>query len=419
MYFSTDMVVVPHTETHAYSSLHVDETTNMQTCKIVAADSTSVRDNAPTTAENGLISAIDRKNDNINFDNPSYNPFHSAGDSIENSSDVNIHAQLMHEAEQVHEVGDEVGCIKNQWNVKNHNRQYAMTTNNNIESEATSVRTLPNVDHVYEEIKAIKWPDNSDEYSELYKEHSPITAKTLIDTLLLPQREICKKCTRLCCSPVYTDRLIYAKKSLYAIEVVLCQRHDVSCFNYCSLREGSDDIFRSQHGRNDYMLVYSYTKTNTAGIFYSNWWPQDVFDLESELKPNIYVISRARNAVTNTQLYHRNINNYYMRISRVGYAPMTFYSDRIAKHISYNNDLQDSLTYQTHRWRDYNIEERRKRPSLLLLEPLLLMPEMTSSKRDKSNKNQSERIKIVRIVIAYALSFFILMSITFYVVYFT
>lgn len=258
---------------------------------------------------------------------------------------------------------------------------------------------------------------------DYYEKYSPVTAKTLIDTLFLPQRRICQECARM--SPVYTDRLIYLGQPLLAVEVVLCQRDDVSCFKY--LREGSDDTARYDENR-DRMLIYSHVKTNAAGIFYSHR-QQDVFDLESLLRPNIRVISHARrNAAVNTHLYHRRVNNYCVRTSRTGCASMTFYCNRRimpnhAKRTSCcNDDSQASLIHRTHRSNEDNIEEsRRNRSSLLLLEPLLLMPELTNSGQRKSRKNRvfrSKRTKMVKMLIAYVLSFFILAGITFYIVYF-
>lgn len=136
-----------------------------------------------------------------------------------------------------------------------------------------------------------------------------------------------------------------------------------------------------------------------------------MFDLESVLKPSIHVISRTHNTVMNTQLYHRYANNYHVRISNAGYASMTFYRDHTTKYLSYSNDLQDSLTNQTYQWR--NCKNRQNKSSLPLLEPLLLIPELTSSEHSKGNKNQPECGKIVKIATAYALSFLFLPALCF------
>lgn len=63
-------------------------------------------------------------------------------------------------------------------------------------------------------------------------------------------------------------------------------------------------------------------------------------------------------------------------------------------------------------------------PSLLLLEPLLLMqqdieiPESKKRKRRKEQLTRSEQQKVARIMIGYTLAFFLLAIVTFYVVYF-
>lgn len=167
-------------ETHAYSIAHIDET-NMQTSSIklyLLILSTFLRYNAPTVAENGLISASDRKNDDACFDNP-YNFFHSAGDSIENLSDVNV--QLIQETRRIHD--DEVRCIIDKSEVnKNHDRKYARTTNgDNTESKPRSVRTLSSEDHVYGEVKMIEWPNDFNKFFDIrdnHRRHSSIKVKT-------------------------------------------------------------------------------------------------------------------------------------------------------------------------------------------------------------------------------------------------
>lgn len=386
-------------ETHAYRISHVDVTDTQAHRSIVATDIASKKNDTLTATENKLISTIDRKRD-TNFGGP-YGSLHIAGDLTEISSAKSK--------------------VRSDDQLKVTNRQYA----NDERNETVSVWTSSSIDNFYEEIRAIKPRSSFHDIHDYYERYSPSTAKTLIDTLFLPQHKVCRECART--SPVYTDRLIYMRQSLLATEVVLCHRDDVSCFKY--LREGSDDTLHSQYDQNqDCMLIYSYAKTNAAGIFYSHR-PQDVFDLKSLLKPSIRVISHVRrNAIVNTQLYHRCVNNYYVRISRTGCAPMTFYCNHstimnCAKRMScYNDDSQDSLIHRTYRSNDGVEESRRNRSSLLLLEPLLLLPELTNSDRRKNNKNRvfrTKRTKIIRILIAYMLSFFILAGITFYIVYFT
>lgn len=311
-------------------------------------------------------------------------------------------------------------CCEDQWDIENCNGQRVSVRHDDRRNKAPIV--LPNTHHLYEEVESSKKPYDTRDRDE---EYNSVTT----DKLFLSQCEICEECMRMKRSPVYTDRLIYAKESLFAIEVVLCQRDDALCFKY--LQDRSDDAFCSQYDRDrDYMLVYSYVKTNSASILYSRSWPQDVFDLKLLLKPSIHVISRTcrSNITANTQVYHRYANNYHVRISRAGCAPTVFchhgHSTVVSctKRISWYNDSQDSLSYQMQQLRDRPDEHRGHRSSLLLLEPLLLMPEMARSGRKKTIKNhalRSERAKLIKILIAYVISFFILASITVYIVYFT
>lgn len=398
-------------ETHAYRiGTHID-VTDAQT--VVAADITSARNNT-AVAEDGSISVIGRKRDDIHLGNPMYNFYHCAGN---NPTEIPSDAR------------DEI-CPEIEWKSKNYNRRYATMGDDDGKNEArTSVRAPS---HVYEEIRAIKEPYSGLHIQDYYEKCSPSMTKASMDTLFRPRHEICEECARMKCSPVYTDRLIYTKESLFAVEVVLRQRDDVSCFAYRDPREDPpDDTLRLQYDRNlqECMLIYNYAKTNAAGIFYSHCWPRDVFDLRSLLKPNICVLNYpCRDVIVNTQLYHRYVNNHYVRISKAGYAPMTFYRDNstmisCTRRISYDNDdLQDSPIYPTHESKDN--EYRRNRSSLLLLEPLLLTTDdikLASSGHKKNTKNRplrSECVRIVRILIAYAVSFLILASITFYIVYF-
>lgn len=394
MSLPTRAITTPRTpETHAYCIQHVGVTSTQIRKSVVAADNTSARNDILIVAKEGSISYGKRDGKNFN----------GSCNSREVPSDARDKENL-----------------NDQWKAKSYNPQQATIENN----EATS-----SVSHIYEEVRALKEPRGSSyEYDirDYYENYSPATAKTLIDTLFLPRHAICRECARTKGSPVYTDRLIYTKESLLAAEVVLCQHDDVSCFKYP--RENFEDISCSQHNQSrDCMLVYNYAKTNTTGIFYS-CWPRDVFDLHSLLKPSIHVINRACcNLVVNTQLYHRCINSYHVRTSRAGCVPMTFYRDHgilisCTKRISYN-DSQDPPIYQMHRSKnDHTDEHRDNRSSLLLLEPLLLMPESPDSELREDTKNRiskSEQTKIIRIIAAYALSFLILASITFYIVYFT
>lgn len=419
---STGAVAILHTETHAYHTPHVDAT-DIRADKHVAADFTSARNDTLIAAEDDSL-IVHGKNNDVSFGSLHSLP-HVIDDSTEYSSDVN-HDRLTRKAEQINY---EIECAKDQW--KDRSRQYARRTNDDTGHETASICTSTNADHVYEEVRTTKEPCSLYNIQDYYERYRPTAAETLIDTLFLSRHQICKECAEIHHqSPVYTDRLIYARKPLFAVEVVLCHRDDVSCFTHHSRRDEVSPILCSRYNADrdrDRMLVYSYVKTNAAGIFYSHRWPRDVFDLESVLKPSIYVISRACNVVVNTQLYHRYVNNYHVRISRTGCAPMTFRQDCGTmvgtRRISCNDDLQNSLNYRRHRLKSNdNDEHRQDRSSLLLLEPLLLVPELASSEQHGKNKNpvlRSERTKVIKLLIAYVLSFFVLTSITFYVVYFT
>lgn len=404
MSLPTEAITTRTPETHAYHIPHVGITNTQIHKSVVSTDNTSARNNILIVAEKGSTFTINTKQ----FDSTNFG-------SLCDSSRIDDSKEIPSDArDEIHP--------DNQREAKNYNKQTTIANNEDI------VRALSNVGHIYEEVRAIKEPRGSSyEYDirDYYEKYSPATAKTLIDTLFLPRYTICRECASTKNSPVYTDRLIYTKESLLAVEVILYHRDDVSCFKYP--REATKGIFCSQYDQSqDCMLVYNYTKTNAAGIFYSHCWPRDVFDLQSLLMPSIHVINRAcSNLVVNTQLYHRCINSYHVRTSKTGCASMTFYRDcgtliSCTSTCISHNDSQNPLIYQVHQLKDDDTgEHRRNRSSLLLLEPLLLMPESMDSRYREDAKNRSERMKIVRIIMVYALSFLFLANITFYIVYFT
>lgn len=296
----------------------------------------------------------------------------------------------------------------------------------NAEADA-NIKHLAKTDHVYEEVHAFEC-----DIMDYYEKYSPTTAKTLINTLFLPRQKICKQCASLQNSPVYSDRLVYGKKPLYAREVDLFQQNDAVCFKYCSENGKRNGILFSQYDNTQHcLLVYTFTKTNASSIFYFNGSSRDTFDMKISLTPNILLNSGQMKGVVNTDLYHRCASNYHTRVSNTGVAP-AFRVDHnnilsSIKHVGYDTDLQNWMNYRndvfrTHGFKqDDPIEHRANRSSLLLLEPLLLMPEFTRPRNEhrKNRYAQSEHMKIVKIVIAYTLSFFILATITFYIVYFT
>nr|XP_033335266.1 uncharacterized protein LOC117225672 [Megalopta genalis] len=296
----------------------------------------------------------------------------------------------------------------------------------NTEAE-TGVKYSANTDHVYEEVNAFEY-----DIMDYYEKYSPTTAKTLINTLFLPRQKICKQCASLQNSPVYSDRLVYGKRPLNAREVNLFQLNDIICFKYCPEDGKRNGIMFSQYDNTQHrLLVYAYTKTNASSIFYFNGSVRDTFDLRTSLLPNILLIRGQNKGVVSTDLYHRCASNFYNRISNTGVAA-AFRMDHnnilsSIKHVGYDTDLQNWMNYRNDVFRSHGfkqddvVEHRANRSSLLLLEPLLLMPEFTRPRNGhrKNRYAQSEHMKIVKIVIAYTLSFFILATITFYIVYFT
>lgn len=311
-------------------------------------------------------------------------------------------------------------------NINDHTCTILMTPNTGESNAMTKYSSK--IDHVYEEVNALEC-----DIISYYEKYSPTTAKTLINTLFLPRYKICKQCANLQGSPVYSDRLIYAKKPLYAKEVYLFQQNETLYFRYSSEDNKCDNTLFLQYDDIQHcLLVYNYLKTNASSIFYFYGPSRDVFDLKTTLKPNIFIINSNIRGVVNTELYHRCASNFYTRISNNGIIPKVFHMNHnnilsSIKHIGYDTDLQNWMNYRNDILKLHNlkqddvIDHRANRSSLLLLEPLLLMPELGNSRyrHGKNRISQSEHIKIVKIIIAYTLSFFILATITFYIVYFT
>lgn len=269
---------------------------------------------------------------------------------------------------------------------------------------------------------------------DYYEKYSPTTAKTLINTLFLPRQKICKQCANLQDSPVYSDNLIYGKTPLCAKEIHLFQQNDSLWFKYCAKDDKGDTMKFSRYDNIQHcLLVYNYIKTNASSIFYFYGPPRDTFDLKTALEPNIFLMnSDIKDIVTNTELYHRCASDFYARISNSGIMPTTFRMNHnnilsSIKHVGYDTDLHNWMSYRNNVFRSHGlkqddmIDHRANRSSLLLLEPLLLMPELTDPRyrQGKNRISQSEHMKLVKIVLAYTLSFFILAAITFYIVYFT
>lgn len=327
-------------------------------------------------------------------------------------------------------------------NIKSSGSSSPNTTERVITSSvevSQSLNLKSKTDHIYEEVGSTK-ESHLVEYNILdyYEKYSPTTAKTLINTLFLPRHKICNECASLQAGPVYTDTLIYGKKPLYAKEVEIFYRENALQFKHSIANDKTGNTLFSQlDDTQDCMLVYNYSKTHASSIFYTTSSPEDVFNLHVTLKPNILLLNNLSKTSMNTHLYHRSVNNFYVRTSNHGSMPMNFClpHDNVlppTKHVGYNADLQNWMNYRSDIFRsqydpergskqDDVPEYRANRSSLLLLEPLLLMPDLTTAgqRQIKNRIPHAEHMKIVKIVVAYTLSFIILTVITFYIVYFT
>lgn len=304
------------------------------------------------------------------------------------------------------------------------------------------------IDHVYEEVRTL---DESDKIYEILN-HQSVEDKyrvldSFVNNIFLPSHKICSQCAYGSRgSPViYSDTLIRCKRNLYAREAIfLCPEISSSQLYFQFYSISHFDRESPFNDRQDFMPVLNLMKTHQSGILYSRSILNDVFDLRSNLEPRITLLGNEVKKIgeINTQIYHRAVNFLYSRISKFGYPPSMIIprikSTRIFSSVK-STDYDENTSY----WFNYDCDMKKQhdeketrdeqhisaiseahnnnRSSLLLLEPLLLMPELASP-RQKSAKNRithSEHVKIVRMVIAYTLSFFLLAIITFYIVYFT
>lgn len=422
-------IEIPSTETHAFGTLHV-ERANISPCELINAEAIPATDDCfsiQQLQEDG--SEKDIKPDYlapITISNLGRNETTSNTTELLMTSEKEVHksGSLAYRNEAIKYLSKPLSKFKSNVLEQTHTHKKQNIDDSNALTKYSSI-----VDHVYEEVNALEC-----DIMDYYEKYSPTTAKTLINTLFLPRHKICKQCAKLQGSPVYSDRLIYAKEPLYAREVDFSQQNDTLYFRYCPDNNGKYDspLFLQYDNVQHCLLVHNYLKTNASGIFYSYGPLRDRFDLKTVLKPNIILISSETREVVNTELYHRCASNFYARVSNNGIAPTTFSTNHnnilsSIKHIGYDTDLKNWMNYRNDVFRSHNVKQddtidpRANRSSLLLLEPLLLMPELRNSgyRHAKNRISQSEHVKIIKIVIAYTLSFFILATITFYVVYFT
>lgn len=250
---------------------------------------------------------------------------------------------------------------------------------------------------------------------DYYERYSPMTAKALINTLFLSRKDICKQCAKFEDSVVYSDRLIYEKKILTAREMIMIQFENMINFTCLPLTS----LQSLQYG--DYMPVFNLSKTNASGIFYFSA-PLDVFDLKSSLEPDIILENSEFSGIVNTHIYHRRERKFCNRLSKIGNFSMKFNSKDLINwmnlpEVKMRNLKNDHLIEASQLFR----ESQPNRTSLLLLEPLIFMPNFPSCKRNfsKISISDADSLTLVKIVIFYTLAFFIVTIITFYIVYFT
>ncbi|CAK9831682.1 hypothetical protein ANTRET_LOCUS8634 [Anthophora retusa] len=399
----------------------------MPPCKFVNADMISTGDgffSIQEVKENG-----DEKDIKHDYISPAVISNLEAIETVSNTTELSVISDgELHKSEELTYKNEPLKHLCKPFSKFKSNTVDGISAKQSTKEGNTIIKYSTKMDHVYEEVNALEC-----DIMDYYEKYSPTTAKTLINTLYLPRHKICKQCANLQGSPVYSDHLIYAKKPLQAREVRLFQQNDTLCFKYYS-NDGKYDntLFLQYDNVQHCLLVHNYLKTNASSIFYSYGPPRDIFDLKETLKPSVLLISSDTEEPGNTELYHRYASNFYTRISNSGVTPTAFHVNHnnilsSIKHVGYDTDLQNWMNYRNNVFRSHSlkqddvIEHRANRSSLLLLEPLLLMPELGNSRyrHGKNRISQSEHVKIVKIVIAYTLSFFILATITFYIVYFT
>lgn len=184
----------------------------------------------------------------------------------------------------------------------------------------------------------------------------------------------------------------------------------------------------------DFMPAYKIVKPNAAGIFYSIGSYPDTVDLKANLEPSILLLepltsrpeasktpkSKSR-AHLHLPLAERGYNRVSEKLGIVEPMRLPLLTSAPPQRFEQSNSCKLSIDEEP----EPEIDENRS--SLLMLEPLLLMPSRTTvttatdRRRELASKKRlahSEHLKLVKIVIAYTLTFLLLVSITFYVVYF-
>lgn len=410
LFTDDEALATHHTETHAYVTPHLSDKTPPPSATIVEVASTNTDDffypftKMPEDPSNDFTDTK-RASLKSSTDIPNVELIEVASDGASKSSPVIIHeaARFLYNIDVENEIED-----------RNSVRRRGLCNS----------KSRP-LNHIYEEVSPSRDEMLDYDILDYYERYSPTTAKALIDTLFLPRHKICRQCARFVDSPVYSDRLVYVRKVLRAKEVFLLQTNDILYF-----KVSPQPIDVTQHSTNgesvEYMPLCNITKTNSSGILYSTSLPRDVFDLKSKLGPDIVFLDDTFCGIENTQVYHRWPDKAYCRTSARGFRPMVFDECRMKKSKDSKNWMHRRSDTIKHSLLANElplsiIEAHPNRSSLLMLEPLLLGPNLASTKQSdvKNRISHSEHVKIVRMVIAYTLAFFLLAIITFYIVYFT
>lgn len=174
----------------------------------------------------------------------------------------------------------------------------------------------------------------------------------------------------------------------------------------------------------DYMPVINVIKTYQSGIFYAQNNYRDSFQLRSILSPHIQMCDEEmEDSNWNTEVFHRLAVDVFCRVSKnLVFKPKIF--DNLREEpfqywMGYENPTRRGNCDRPDELR-LSVRIHHHRSSLMLLEPLLMLPDVPTA-RERQEKHRiahNEHVKIVRIVIAYTLSFFLLIIVTFYIVYF-
>jgi hypothetical protein len=243
-----------------------------------------------------------------------------------------------------------------------------------------------------------------DNISSVRYEAPTIATHIPIRTVVTGRQKLCIACARHEHSFSTSDSLFYEIQPLLE-KVLTTQTHPV---------DPGNDV--------DFSPAYNLTKCMAAEIFYSVDLSLDLPDFKSGSQSR-------RNMPRNiAQNGHPFFNKGYSRISEKDrktqpISPSSETNDASLEfqiNMDYDVDMFSFINYVGKREEEDELEQNRS--SLLMLEPLLLLTNATTDKkilRKKESLAHSEYLKLIIIVTTYILSFLLLVSITFYLVYFT